>query len=589
MDDALMNSAQTLALYSPAYTSDKAVYSKAERYASWYDDPESKKRKLVPVVLNKTAMTPLIRMISHIDVAGKNPKDAAAQVLARLKTPGETDQGVTLSTAPEGQIFNVLYRPNPNFSGRFEALDSLQQSLRSGTNAAITAVAGMGGIGKTTLAAEYCHRFRWRYAGVWWIKAEQEPVMLADLQALGQKLGVVAGGNIEADARATLDYLSGLTEPWLLVYDNAPNADAVDKWLPTGTVRCLITSRSGAFDHLAKVTNLDQWSDHVTADYLLSRTERKDTEGALRLARALGGLPLAAEQAAVFLKDRKGISFDDYAADIATLIKRPRPKGSTGDYPDTVYAAFVKSLDPLKNMEGSATALDLLRLCAFLSPDGVELGLLLSDEGEEVVPASFAKAMADRYSREDALAALASLSLLRQENGPAGSVLIFHRLLLDVVRDWMGADGRDLWGGAAVGLVRRRLPSDPTNPSGWQLFARLIPHVVPLDAYSPRRGAAGQALGRLLNDAGVYLSTHGIAPARSALDLAQHPHAQSCAYNLPDYWRRSGQPDKAARLQAGDISDLLPAIAEIEAEQSAWVDQDPTKRHFGPPSPFAKE
>jgi hypothetical protein len=31
MDDALMNSAQTLALYSPAYTSDKAVYSKAER------------------------------------------------------------------------------------------------------------------------------------------------------------------------------------------------------------------------------------------------------------------------------------------------------------------------------------------------------------------------------------------------------------------------------------------------------------------------------------------------------------------------------------------------------------------------------
>ena len=28
MDDALMNSAQTLALYSPAYTSEKAIYSK---------------------------------------------------------------------------------------------------------------------------------------------------------------------------------------------------------------------------------------------------------------------------------------------------------------------------------------------------------------------------------------------------------------------------------------------------------------------------------------------------------------------------------------------------------------------------------
>jgi hypothetical protein len=279
MDDALMNSAQTLALYSPAYTGDNAVYSKAEQYASWYNDPESKKRKLVPIVLNKTAMTPLIKMISYIDVAGKNPKDAAAQVVARLKTPGETEQRVTLSTAPEGQVFNVLYRPNPSFSGRFEALDSLQQSLRSGTNAAITAVAGMGGIGKTTLAAEYCHRFRWRYVGVWWIKAEQEPVMLADLQALGQRLGVVANGNIEADARATLDYVSGLTEPWLLVYDNAPNADAVDKWLPTGAARCLITSRSGAFDHLAKVTNVDQWLDSVTADYLLSRTGLRTAKG----------------------------------------------------------------------------------------------------------------------------------------------------------------------------------------------------------------------------------------------------------------------------------------------------------------------
>jgi hypothetical protein len=363
MDDALMNSAQTLALYSPAYTSDKAVYSKAERYASWYDDPESKKRKLVPVILNKTAITPLIKMISYIDVAGRNPRDAAAQVVARLKTPGETEQRVILSTAPEGQVFSVVYRPNPNFSGRFEALDSLQQSLRSGTNAAITAVAGMGGIGKTTLAAEYCHRFRWLYAGVWWIRAEQEPVMLADLQALGQRLGVVANGNIETDARKTLDYLPGLTEPWLLVYDNAPNADAVDKWLPKGAVRCLITSRSGAFDHFAKVTNLDQWSGAVTADYLLARTGRSDQEGALRLAHALGGLPLAAEQAAVYLRPRAGTSFDDYAADIATLIKRPKPKGAAGEYPDTVYAAFVKSLETLKSVEAGETALDFLRLC----------------------------------------------------------------------------------------------------------------------------------------------------------------------------------------------------------------------------------
>lgn len=224
------------------------------------------------------------------------------------------------------------------------------------------------------------------------------------------------------------------------------------------------------------------------------------------------------------MKDRKGISFDDYATDIATLIKRPKPKGTIGDYPDTVYAAFVKSLDTLKSVDASETALDLLRLCAFLSPDGVELGLLSSKEGGAVLPASFIEAISDKYAREDALAALVSLSLLRQENGPAGQVLIFHRLLLDVVRDWMGGDARDLWGGAAVRLVSRTFPWVEVNT--WEICARLMPHVAPLDAHAPQTGTAGQALGRLLNQACLYLSERGdragaLALAKRAVEFGR--------------------------------------------------------------------
>jgi len=71
MDEALMNSAQTLALYSPDYTKDKAVYSKAELYASFWQDPTGDKRKLVPVVLRATTLTPLMAMRSRIDVKGR--------------------------------------------------------------------------------------------------------------------------------------------------------------------------------------------------------------------------------------------------------------------------------------------------------------------------------------------------------------------------------------------------------------------------------------------------------------------------------------------------------------------------------------
>jgi hypothetical protein len=39
MDSALLNSAQTIALYSPDYTKREAIYSRAEVYASFWQDP----------------------------------------------------------------------------------------------------------------------------------------------------------------------------------------------------------------------------------------------------------------------------------------------------------------------------------------------------------------------------------------------------------------------------------------------------------------------------------------------------------------------------------------------------------------------
>jgi tetratricopeptide (TPR) repeat protein len=776
MDEALMNSGQTLALYSPDYISDKAIYSRAEHYASWWQEPDGDARKLIPIILRETTITPLIAMISRIEVLGMTPTDAATRVIERLKTPEETSRRDHWRVGlPVPKVFNAAYRPNPNFTGRFEALDSLQLSLRQGTNAAITAVAGMGGIGKTTLAAEYCHRFGGRYSGVWWVRAEQESVMLADLQALGQRLGVVSGKNIEVDARACLDHLASLTQPWLMVYDNAPNPDAVRKWLPTGAVRCIITSRFVEFGAIAPVTRLDQWSDEVTADYLLSRTRRHDIRGAARLAHAIGGLPLAAEQAATYLSLRDGISFDEYTADIPRLIKQRRTLGSTGEYPDTIYAALVRSLETLHNLESGEVALDILRLCAFLSPDGIDLGLVGVGWGSEILPATLATTTDHNTAREDALAALASLSLLRREDGPVGAVLIFHRLLLEVVRDWIGEDAREVWSSAAIRLVRAVFPEDAyDDPSQWPVCAGLMPHIAPLDASAPHTGAAGKGLDDLLNRAlgylmargdresalmlaersvalkrrtradeplglatglinlagqyaeldrlndaekaclealeiveprldrnhpyiamtlanlaGVYLKRNDFAAAEPLLlrteDIMKivhgaesweygtqlsnlgalygewarepnqstrreqehkyknqalavlraargerHPHTAVLHYNLatmkesmgdhvdaakemersvaimlslglakhPDtarrtgalaaYWGRSGQADKAARLQRGDIADLLPVIAAIEAEHRAWVAKDPQNRHFGPHSPFER-
>lgn len=549
MDDALMNSAQTLALYSPDYTKEKAVYSRAERYATWWQDPGGDQRKLIPILLRETTFTPLMAMISRIDVTGSTPQEAAARVIERLKVPNETEhRDHWRGGLPLPKVFRAAYRSNPNFSGRFEALESLQRSLRTGTNAAI---AGMGGLGKTTLAAEYCHRFGGQYAGVWTIRAEERLVMLGDLQELAKELGVGAGNNAEADAKAALGFLKTEPRPWLLIYDNAVNPDAVREWLPIGAARCLITSRFTEFGNLAKVTQLSQWPDNVTAEYLLSRTGRNDAAGAMQLARDLGGLPLAAEQAAAFLESRKGISFRDYAAALAALIKRERPKGATGDYSDTVYAAFVKSLETLEKMEGGDTALDLLRFSAFLSPDGVDLWLLTLEWtnkftiiANKILSARFVKAMTDRLAREDSLAALTSLSLLRQAEGPRGTTLIFHRLLLEVVRDWLGEDGRTQWGGGAAQLVSLAFPDvGAGGPSQWAVCTSLMPHIATLKSHAPKTGAAGRALDRLVHQERLYLETQ-----REVLKFSDQLMTELLAHSGAD------MDDLKGRFETGQLS-----------------------------------
>ena len=90
----------------------------------------------------------------------------AADVLTAVEGSGRR------SAAKMPRAWNAPAR-NPAFTGRDDLLAAVRERLRTGHAAVVQALCGMGGVGKTQLAAEYAHRFATSYDLAWWVNAEQ--------------------------------------------------------------------------------------------------------------------------------------------------------------------------------------------------------------------------------------------------------------------------------------------------------------------------------------------------------------------------------------------------------------------------------
>ncbi len=213
---------------------------------------------------------------------------------------------MTVSDHLNGVQFRVPQKPK-TFVGRSTSAINNALSFH-GT----IALHGLRGVGKTSLAAAYAEDYSSHYDDIIWIQAQTDASIRASLLALGARFKVQDDNKDEA-IKKVLEALRGKNERALLIYDNAKDVHSVELYLPSrGAAHVIITSNSHNWDKVAKPMEVEVWEPNVGADYLVQRLHRhQDREAAEALSEALGGLPLALEQAAAYCGHCEA-SFSEY-------------------------------------------------------------------------------------------------------------------------------------------------------------------------------------------------------------------------------------------------------------------------------------
>lgn len=399
----------------------------------------------------------------------------------------------------------------PFFSGRSEELAGISSILNCGGEIQImrrwVVLTGIPGVGKTDLAAEFCHSSLTQDLSVLWLDAETQGDFERKLADFAYDLNPDLPSGLAEENRLQLvkDWLKANSE-WLVVLDNAHNLEA---WYTTiqalGDGRVLITARENAPALFQHSILIEPFTPEEGARVLCKRAALNivDTDPsresewslALEISNLLGGLPLALDYAGGYI-DRYSISFAAYLQDYRLMGQRLH---SLAPYlrhePLSVCLAVILSKLATESDPDHHT-LELARKMSIMAPDPVPDTVFIGEHIGEKRSRLSSPEFHQISSR------LSELGLVRRDRN--FSSMKMHRLTAEHIQLTM--DSR-----IKAKLIRQRLRHlqhcfPVPEVSNWPECSQLLPHIRKcLDEWSTK-GAVNSESITLLNRASEFLN-----------------------------------------------------------------------------------
>ena len=338
----------------------------------------------------------------------------AARVAELTGWPQST-RGPAPATSPSAP--RLFGRP-PIVVDNFQDRSKYLRSIEDADDAVLCAVHGIGGVGKSQLAALYFETNQQRYGSAVWIDMRDEGGRTAMTQ-LALALGVNQPGIDPVDSAH--NHIKDASATWLMVFDNADNPEQVQAIRPTGVhIKSIVTSRWRNWHGFGTAIDIPVFDPDTAVAYLTATTGLPADDDAKTLVAELGHLPLAIGLAGAYVVNRR-LTYSRYRKRLpAGLVDALSPR-TPGTYDRGIELLWTESLDSAEATNPNCR--HLIELLSVLDWTSISRNWL--DDRHPLDPAEI----------EDALVILAAYSLLEFDSE---RITITHNLIADGIASTVG-------------------------------------------------------------------------------------------------------------------------------------------------------